>query len=116
MTFDEKKKRALTLMEEKKMWRCNYAPPILLLLWKLGLQIPPAPFAPFWLNMLCFGSLFGFGWGIVMWFSIWGAAGYSISMVLQMSFTAGLLFGFFMALYHYWRRWINKLPDWNSLH
>lgn len=47
MTFDEKKKRALTLMEEKKMWRCNYAPPILLLLWKLGLQIPPAPFAPF---------------------------------------------------------------------
>ncbi len=50
-----------------------------------------------------------------MWFTIWNAAGYSISMVLQMSFTTGLLFGFFMALYHYWRRRVNKLPDWNSL-
>ncbi|MDR5020055.1 DUF6404 family protein [Yersinia rochesterensis] len=32
-----------------------------------------------------------------------------------MSFVAGLMFGLFMALFHYWKRRMNKLPDWNSL-
>ncbi|ERK14347.1 hypothetical protein L580_3503 [Serratia fonticola AU-P3(3)] len=115
MNFDEKKKRALALMEEKKMWRSNYAPPILRLLWKWGVQIPPPPFAPFWLNTLCFGGFFGPLWGVIMWFTIWKSEGYSASMALQTSFITGLLFGVFMALYHYWRKRVNKLPDWNSL-
>ncbi|WP_409443767.1 DUF6404 family protein [Serratia plymuthica] len=28
---------------------------------------------------------------------------------------AGLLFGLFMALIHFWRKRANKLPDWKSL-
>lgn len=29
MTFEQKKARAIALMDSKKMWRSNYAPPLL---------------------------------------------------------------------------------------
>ncbi|MGL5389641.1 MAG: DUF6404 family protein [Serratia sp. (in: enterobacteria)] len=115
MTFDEKKQQALALMAEKKMWRSNYAPPLMRLLWKLGVQIPPPPFMPFWQNVLCFGGFIGSLWGVIMWFTVWKSQGYSVLMALQMSLFAGVFFGFFMALYHYWRKRVNKLPDWNEL-
>ena len=38
MAFEEKKKKAIALMEEKKMWRSNYAPPLLRLFWKVLAQ------------------------------------------------------------------------------
>ncbi|MFS7300405.1 DUF6404 family protein [Rahnella rivi] len=47
MVFEEKKRKAIDLMENKKMWRSNYAPPILRLFWKMGSKMPPPPFAPF---------------------------------------------------------------------
>ncbi|WP_349626638.1 DUF6404 family protein [Escherichia coli] len=28
MTFEQKKARAIALMDSKKMWRSNYAPPV----------------------------------------------------------------------------------------
>ena len=56
MAFEQKKKKALALMEEKKMWRSNYAPPLLRLFWKVGGKMPPPPFAPFWLNTLFFAA------------------------------------------------------------
>ncbi|MFN3067444.1 DUF6404 family protein [Serratia sp. J2] len=115
MKFDEKKERALALMAEKKMWRSNYAPPLLRLLWKFGVQMPPPPFMPFWLNVLCFGGFFGSVWGLFMWFTTWKSECYSVLMALQTSLLAGGLFGLMMALYHYWRKRVNKLPDWDSL-
>lgn len=36
MTFEQKKARAIALMDSKKMWRSNYAPPLLRILWRLG--------------------------------------------------------------------------------
>lgn len=47
MAFEDKKKKAIALMEDKKMWRSNYAPPILRLFWKLGVKchrhrLPPS--------------------------------------------------------------------------
>lgn len=33
MSFERKKERALAIMESKKMWRSNYAPPLLRGLW-----------------------------------------------------------------------------------
>ncbi len=38
MAFEDKKKKAIALMEDKKMWRSNYAPPILRLFWKMGVN------------------------------------------------------------------------------
>nr|WP_259726229.1 DUF6404 family protein [Escherichia coli] len=44
MTFEQKKARAIALMDSKKMWRSNYAPPLLRILWRLGIRLPPLPF------------------------------------------------------------------------
>ncbi|EPW9211468.1 DUF6404 family protein, partial [Escherichia coli] len=48
MPFEQKKARAIALMDSKKMWRSNYAPPLLRILWRLGIRLPPLPFMPFW--------------------------------------------------------------------
>lgn len=55
MNFEAKKERAIAIMESKKMWRSNYAPPLLRLAWKAGLKVPPLPFASFWQITLLMG-------------------------------------------------------------
>lgn len=56
MTF-EQKARAIALMDSKKMWRSNYAPPLLRILWRLGIRLPPLPFMPFWQVTLLMGLM-----------------------------------------------------------
>lgn len=115
MMFEQRRDKAIALMEEKKMWRSNYAPPILRLMWRMGVNMPPPPFAPFWLNTLFFGVWFGPLWGVLMWFMVWKNQGYTGDEALILSLVTGLLFGFFMALFHYWRKKANRLSDWNDL-
>lgn len=59
MTFEQKKARAIALMDSKKMWRSNYAPPLLRILWRLGIRLPPLPFMPFWQVAVLTGGLMG---------------------------------------------------------
>ncbi|ROR05746.1 hypothetical protein EC836_109220 [Erwinia sp. JUb26] len=113
--FEDKKQKAIALLEEKKMWRSNYAPPILRLCWKLGGKVPPSPFAPFWLNTLLYTAWFGPLWGVLMWLSSWQNQHFSVLRAVSTALITGLLFGISMALFHYWGRWKNKLPDWKSL-
>ncbi|MEL0554978.1 MULTISPECIES: DUF6404 family protein [Enterobacteriaceae] len=115
MAFEEKKQKAIALMQEKNMWRSNYAPPLLRLLWNAGWKMPPPPFAPFWLNMVFFAGWFGPVWGLLMWFSGWRDQGHSVTYALYLSACSGMLFGFFMALFHAWRKRANNLPDWKQL-
>ncbi|WP_345768656.1 DUF6404 family protein [Escherichia coli] len=75
MTFEQKKARAIALMDSKKMWRSNYAPPLLRILWRLGIRLPPLPFMPFWQVTVLTGGLWGISWGCVMWFTYWGPSG-----------------------------------------
>lgn len=63
MTFEQKKARAIALMDSKKMWRSNYAPPLLRILWRLGIRLPPLPFMPFWQVTVLTGGLWGISWG-----------------------------------------------------
>ncbi len=58
------------------MWRSNYAPPLLRILWRLGIRLPPLPFMPFWQVTLLMGGLWGISWGCAMWFMYWGPSGY----------------------------------------
>ncbi|WP_412101542.1 DUF6404 family protein [Escherichia coli] len=76
MTFEQKKARAIALMDSKKMWRSNYAPPLLRILWRLGIRLPPLPFMPFWQVTVLTGGLWGISWGCAMWFIYWGPSGY----------------------------------------
>ncbi|EFH8764392.1 hypothetical protein GF008_21080 [Escherichia coli] len=55
MTFEQKKARAI-------------APPLLRILWQLGIRLPPLPFMPFWQVTVLTGGLWGISWGCAMWF------------------------------------------------
>lgn len=42
MDFEARKQKALAIMASRKMWKSNYAPLLIRLLWRLGINIPPA--------------------------------------------------------------------------
>ncbi len=90
MTFEQKKARAIALMDSKKMWRSNYAPPLLRILW-------------------------GVSWGSAMWFIYWGPSGMVAGEAIIISITGGFLFGLLMASFHWWRRKVNRLPSWDDV-
>lgn len=115
MCFERKKERALAIMQSKKMWPSNYAPPLIRGLWFVGLKIPPLPFAPFWQITLVLGSGFALCWGAAMWWSLWRFTGIPFSEGLYRSLGAGLLFGLVMALFQRWRNKANRLPAWKNL-
>ncbi len=115
MSFEAKKERAIAIMDSKKMWRSNYAPPLLRLAWKAGLKVPPLPFASFWQITLLTGVGFGPAWGICMWFFTWKDTGMLPGVAFVLSIFAGIMFGVCMAAYHLWRKKVNNLPDWDSL-
>ncbi len=101
MTFEQKKVRAIALMDSKKMWRSNYAPPLLRILWRLGIRLPPLPFMPFWQVTVLTGGLWGISWGCAMWFIYWGPSGMVAGEAIIISITGGFLFGLCMASFHW---------------
>lgn len=115
MSFERKKARALAIMESKNMWRSNYAPPALRGLWKLGLKIPPLPFASFRQIALTMGAGFGLIWGLIMWFSTWQYTDIQLYEAIFRSLVSGMLFGLAMAAFHRWRKKANDLPEWEDL-
>ncbi|EBM7612908.1 hypothetical protein DLS08_26110, partial [Escherichia coli] len=60
-------------------------PPLLCILWRLGIRLPPLPFMPFWQVTVLTGGLWGISWGCAMWFIYWG------------------------------RRKVNRLPPWDDV-
>ena len=115
MSFERRMERALAIMESKNMWRCNYAPPLLRGLWRLGVKIPPLPFVSFWQITLIMGLMFGLLWGLIVWFSSWKEIGVQPLWAILWSQMGGILFGVLMATFHGWRKKANKLPDWQDL-
>lgn len=89
LTFEQKKARAIALMDSKKMWRSNYAPPLLRILWRLGIRLPPLPFMPFWQVTVLTGGLWGISWGCAMWFIYWGPSGMVAGEAIIISITGG---------------------------
>ncbi|WP_252830424.1 DUF6404 family protein, partial [Shigella sonnei] len=94
--------RAIALMDSKKMWRSNYAPPLLCILWRLGIRLPPLPFMPFWQVTLLMGIYRG-------------PSGMVAGEAIIISITGGFLFGLLTASFHWWRRKVNRLPPWGDV-
>lgn len=115
MTFEQKKARAIALMDSKKMWRSNYAPPLLRILWRLGIRLPPLPFMPFWQVTVLTGGLWGISWGCAMWFIYRGPSGMVAGGAIIISITGGFLSGLLMASFHWRRRKVNRLPPWDDV-
>lgn len=115
MSFELKRSQALDALCKTGIWRSNYEPPIIRLLWRLGFKVPPPHFAPFLAVVLFMGIFFGVCWGGVMWFALWSHSGISVMLAVKSSGFAGLAFGILMALYYAYGRVKYKLPSWSSL-
>jgi|SRR5882724_2330782 len=114
MTFEEKRDAALKLLESTDIWRSNYAPPLLRLLWKLRVKVPPPHFVGFAANFVSAGLFFGVAWGLLMWALLWSHQPTPLGMVVGAAALAGLLFGLCMASYYRYGARRNKIPLWKE--
>ena len=109
--FATRLEAALRVLQQAGIWRLNFAPPIYLILWKLGVQVPPPHFRSFGWNFMLNGAYFGLVWGgLVMWIGEW-----SMHQAIPMAGIAGALFGLGMASYYRHGQIKHRLPQWDSL-
>ncbi|MFZ6755568.1 DUF6404 family protein, partial [Undibacterium sp. Dicai25W] len=106
---------ALKLLESIGISRSNYAPPLVRLLWRVGIDIPPPHFGGIFTNALLMGTFYGTAWGIIMWMAVWSHEGMSPIGALITSVCAGILFGFGMSGYYAYNRRKHNLPKWSEL-
>jgi membrane associated rhomboid family serine protease len=115
MTFEEKRVQSLALLAQTGIRPTVYAPPAVLLLWKLGVKVPP----PHFMSFLSLASLcavwYAPVWGLWMWIFVWFRQGKSVGSAATVACVAGLLFGLAMAVYYAWDRKKKGLPDWESI-
>jgi hypothetical protein len=115
MTFENKKEKAIQILQERQMWRTNAIPPLLRFLWWCGLKIPPFPFASFWQIFLLMSVMFAVLWGGAMWLFSWHREGMQFYFAVKLSIITGCGFGFFMACYHRISKYLNRIPNWKDL-
>jgi hypothetical protein len=90
------------------------APPLVRLMWTLGIEIPPPLFLSFFTIAFWAGSLFGVGWGGIMWLIQWREQNAPIWLVIAASGIAGISFGVIMAYYMKRKARQLGLPDWKE--
>ncbi len=115
MNFEQKLAKALELLKATGMSRGNYEPPLVSLLWRMGIPVPPPHFASFVGSALFLGVTFAAVWGAVMWFFAWSKAGMDMHAAMLASTASGLLFGITMASFYAYGRRKYKLPKWKDL-
>ena len=121
MTFVQKRDAALAMLAQAGIGRSNYAPPLLRLLWWLGVQAPPPHFNGFASNALMMGTSFAITFGTVVtviavflthqvapdWQAV--ALYFATSALLS-----GPMFGLFMASYYAFGARRHNLPKWRD--
>jgi hypothetical protein len=100
---------------EKGVARSNIEPPLLRLLWRLGVPVRPPHFATFGATALGMGSFFGVGWGVGMWAVLWRSFSMSGWAMAAAAGFAGALFGLSIAGVFAYRRRALALPTWEQL-
>ncbi|WP_435928481.1 DUF6404 family protein [Dryocola sp. BD613] len=115
MDFEAKKQRALFLLAQTGIWKSNYAPPFVRLLWRFRFNCPPPHFLPYYVVFLDYAFYFGLAWGAIMWLLQWHTGSTDLMMALLQMLSAGVLFGFFMAGYYAFGRRYYRLPKWKDV-
>lgn len=110
----EKQRAALALLAKTGILKSNYAPPYLLLCWRLGLDIPPPHFAGFWQNTVFSGGFYSIAWGLFMYWLVWSKNGLPLTAMLSSSLVAGILFGLALASYFAYGKRKHGLPAWRD--
>ncbi len=119
MSFEQRKTRALELLSNTGMTPSHYAPPLIRLLWKAGVQVPPPHFQSFLRTTLGAGLWFGTCWGLIMWIFFWSGSDAATPLspltALVAAGAAGSLFGLAMATVYARDRRKHRLPAWSAL-
>lgn len=113
--FRRKREKAYALMLEKGLHKNDRIPFLYRLLWRAGINVPPALFANFACNVCVLGTCYAVFWGCCMWFVTWKPRGYSPLASVIIALAAGLLFGLWMAVAFRSRRKAKGLPEWRQL-
>lgn len=111
---------ALEILARTGMERGNYAPPLLWICWRVGINVPPPHFVPFRKIAIALGSYFtiafalatGLALPLIRWFfegRLWWG------LLAASDVGAGVLFGLIMAAYYASGRRKHKLPGWQDL-
>lgn len=103
------------MMNRKGMWQSLYAPPCHIFLWKIGVNVAPPPFSPFWTNFVCFTGVNTSFWGMVMWLVFWKGDTESLSSALTTIAAVGIVAGLIMSALGVWRGKANHLPAWSKV-
>jgi membrane associated rhomboid family serine protease len=113
MTREEKIATMINDLSLKGLGPYTSAPPLYRLLWRLGFDVPPPPFASFMSNALVMGIMFGIVWGLLMWFILWQGE-FPVVGAIFTAVVAGVCFGLAMAAYYRWRVSKLGLPRWED--
>lgn len=108
---------AMRELEATEMWRANYAPPLLVLQRKMGMQPRPPHYLKGWWIILAYGGVFAVVWGTAMWIIVWPELemGITFGTAVAASLAGGAIFGLAMAFAYgrMRRKW--KLSKWEDL-
>ena len=115
MNTSTKREAALKLLSTTGIWKSNYAPPGVKLLWRLGIDCPPPHLARFWSVFFVCGLFFGLSLGLSMWVVALTSGIYALSWIPLGAGVAGLSFGFLMATYYAIGRKKHRLPLWKDI-
>lgn len=115
MSFEKKKEAALEELSQTGIWKLDYKPPALTLLWSLGFKLKPPHYRGFFSNAIPLSVWFAVFWGVSMWFIQWRATSIGINVAIVISIGAGIFFGLSMATYYRWSARKNQLSNWDAL-
>ena len=115
MNVSEKRLAALKILESSGISPSNYAPPLVRLLWRMGVDIRPPHFAQFFVNVFLMGVFFATLWGSLMWIALWSRQGFAPLNALISAIVAGALFGLLMSAYYSYSHRKHNLPKWSEI-
>jgi Family of unknown function (DUF6404) len=115
--FERKRDVALDILAKTGMWKYNYRPPLLVLLWYIGVKIPPFLLADIGI-IIIYGTVpvsIAFGLYYLVASIITGFFPLIFSHVLMTCFLFWIIFTIFVLLENAYLRQKYKLPRWSEL-
>ncbi|MEH6393954.1 DUF6404 family protein [Pseudoalteromonas sp.] len=115
MDYETKLQFAHKELSDKGVWKSDYNPPLVKLLRKLGLYLPPPYHQSFFANVMLCVAFFAPVWRIFQCFLVWSELGKPVLEAVYISLLTGALFGLVMATLYYISCKQLNLTDWGSL-
>lgn len=97
------------------MWRSNYEPLYLRILWRFGFDVPPPHFLSFFQAATVATVWFALAFGTAMWILVWSKQGWTVLSAIAIACATGAFWGGGMAIYYACDRRKYGLPTWASL-